>query len=211
MKKIIGITFVSIGALLMIALVIGLKKNPDVNRDHSLGIAQSIYKSPHKLVQLSSGGTIFKINYVKNAPKNAINPHFPAIHLLGKGEFDAWLHIVHTDAQEPALKVFVDAHRDGDHAHYPFYAKGKNFYNAPYWRYSLLNKPLSFWRGHAYAVAVDQEEKKITFKGGVAWGFDLPRFSFSPVACVPQALSVDDWKRDMGEVSGALAGYEISA
>jgi hypothetical protein len=181
-------------------------QNPDVNLNYTLTIHQTIYNGPHKTLRINSCGTIFEINYVDNSPLEAINPYFPSIHIIGTADYTAWLHVIRTDSNDSTLKVFIDAGKEI----YPFYTLDKNFYDAPHWRYSLFQKPVSFWKGHAWAVIVNNKVKKIKCIGGIEWGFELPFFSLYPKMIIPNALSRKNWDNDKKFLEKNLHEYEIT-
>ena len=105
---------------------------------------------------------------------HCLNPTFPAIHIHTKTEHNAWIHIVYTDS--PQWQSFIDAPLQTA----PFYSWEQDFYDAPLWRYSLFHKPLSFWKGHVFAVQVGN--KIVKCLRGFEWGFQLLLPALRPVS-----------------------------
>jgi hypothetical protein len=52
---------------------------------------------------------------------------------------------------------------------------------------------LSFWKGHAFAVQIDNDAKIINCVGGVEWGFTLPYFSLRPQSLEIKSLDINHW------------------
>ncbi len=174
-------------------------QSPDVNQSAADNLHQCIYKSDNKRsLKVSSLNNEFTITYVENSNHDCFNPNFPAIHITTKDKHKAWLHVVYTDRNDiNDNQVFVDTvDPDKAPAIYPFYNLGEEFYDAPLWRYSLFSKPLSYWKGHAWAVEVDRKNKTIKPIGGVSWGFNLSHFKIRPICITPSALNEDDWVND---------------
>lgn len=46
------------------------------------------------------------------------------------------------------------------------------------WNYSLFHNPLSTWTAHAYAIQIDDKNKRIICIGGIEWGFQVKLLSF---------------------------------
>lgn len=155
-------------------------------------------------------GTRFYVELVKNCGFDAINPYFPAICIKTKSECNAWLHIVYTDCQDPKLRTFIDAPAlDAKHSTYPFYSKLSYFSDAPLWTYGLFSRPLSFWKGHAFALRVDLQNKTIKCLGGVEWGFRLHWTKLRPVAIIPKLLADQAWLDACALLCEKLPDYKI--
>lgn len=176
----------------------------EVNLKNTKNIHQCIYENQPESYLINSNGIDFHIALAPNADSNCINPHFPAIHIKTIEPHNAWIHIVRTDNNHDELKVFVDA----VNMQSPFYTLEQDFYDAPLWRYSLLSKPLSYWKGHAYAVMIGPDKKTIKFIGGVSWGFELSYLHIYPQKIFPDSLTFDDWKRDFLLFEEKLKTYE---
>ena len=187
-------------------------QSPDVNQSSSSNLHQCIYKSKDKRnLKVRSLNNEFAITYVENSDHHCFNPRFPAIHITTQAKHNAWLHVVYTDHNDiKDNQIFVDT-VDPDKAPdiYPFYNLGQEFYDAPLWRYSLLSKPLSYWKGHAWAVEVDRENKTIKPVGGVSWGFNLSYFQIRPICIIPSALNGDDWVNDWQIFKTKLNEFEV--
>ena len=134
-------------------------------------------------------GVYFDVNFVRNAKLSCINPNFPAIHIKTNRPHQAWLQVVYTDSKSPHLQAFVDSTPSSS----PFYTKEKDFYDAPLWTYSLLSRPLSFWKAHTFAIEIKSQTKTIKCLGGIEWGFELPFMKRRPVAIEPQLLNEKAW------------------
>jgi hypothetical protein len=113
---------------------------------------------------------------------------------------------VYTDSTDPTLRTFVDYNPKW--TNYPFYSYSNYFYDAPLWTYSLLNKPLSFWTGHAFAVSVDHQKKLINCIGGIKWGFELSQMKLRPNAIHPQLLDKRDWEKAWNILQEKLQDYK---
>lgn len=187
-------------------------RSPEVNlageRDICKYIEQTRVKLSFELVNKKS--TRFYVDLVKNCQAVAINPYFPAIHIKTRPECNAWLHIVYTDAKEPKLKAFIDAPKpDDQYSTYPFYTRSKDFCDAPLWTYGLFSKPLSFWKGHAFALRFDDKNKTIKCLGGVEWGFELHWTKLRPVAIMPKLLDETVWLKYFEFFQKKLADYRL--
>lgn len=169
-------------------------KNPEFNWRSKKNIHQCIHDGIHEHKKISSIGNVFDIHYVANAVKDCINPYFPAIHIATTAEHNAWVHIVYTDCLNPALQQFVDMANDPDIC--PFYTLEQDFYDAPYWPYTFFKKPLTMWKGHAYAIQIDQRKRTIQCIGGIKWGFNLDTYSLYPESIIPSGLTTRDWEKD---------------
>jgi hypothetical protein len=132
---------------------LGTWKSPDVHHFGETNIHTCIHSDDRKLhfTLDAGGGHNFDVYLVGNSKPNCLNPYFPSIHIQASQSHNAWIHIVYTDSKAPEWRTFIDAPRSA----YPFYTYEQDFYDAPLWRYSLFNKPLRFWKGHAFAVKVD--------------------------------------------------------
>lgn len=140
-----------------------------------------------------SMGNNFSINYIEQAPIDGVNPHFPIITIKSGKKISGWLQIVYTDTKELKYKKFIDSWPEG----HPFYTHDILFKDAPCWNYSLINKPLSFWKAHTYAIEYDEMTNTITCLGGIKWGFQFNYFfSLWPTMILPEALNSSDWHID---------------
>lgn len=187
-------------------------RSPKVNLAGERDICKYIEQNPNKLSfeLVNQKGIRFFVNLVKNCEVRAINPYFPAIGIKIRPECNAWLHIARTDCQDPKLRTFIDAPApDSKYSTYPFYSKLSYFCDAPLWTYGLLWKPLSFWKGHAFALQVDDVSKTIKCLGGVQWGFQLHWTKLRPVAIIPKLLDETVWLRDFEFFQKELADYRI--
>jgi hypothetical protein len=136
----------------------------------------------------------------------SIEQNFPAIHITMHGDYNAWIHLVRTDAEDPKLREFVDT----CHETYPFYTKGIAFDDAPLWHITPTHKPLTFWIGHAYAVRVDFNGKKILCLGGIKWGFTIKDNCIHPNAINPNGLTNEDWLVDQKILAKTISEYNFS-
>jgi len=152
-------------------------------------------------------GRPFNAAYTESASNDCINPHFPAIHITTKANHNAWLHIISTDSRDRKWQHFIDMPEDKDIS--PFYTLGKDFFDAPIWKYHFFSKPLSYWKGHAYAVLIDRAKKTIVFLGGIEWGFSLSNISIFPSMIRPVALTDQDLQEDWDFLENQLVGYKI--
>lgn len=178
--------------------------NPPLNTNNRLCLKKCVYLNPKaKKIILDSMHTKLEVNFIENSARNCFNPFFPIIHIKTHTSPNAWIHIVRTDSAQEYLKIFIE----NDTEFSPFYNRTDTFYNAPHWKYGIFNKPLSFWKGNAYAVKVDHTTKKITCLGGIKWGFRLRYFSLKPEMIQPLGLSRDDWKKDWQFFCKSVAGY----
>lgn len=196
--KIINIFIILI--ILVFAYTYNIKK---IIATQPLSIHDCIYDNPHKNIIIND----FEINYLENSPKNCINPNFPSIHIVGKANYNAWLHLIYTDAKDPKRTInwcYIDA----DKNNYPFYTVEKDFYDAPLWGSSFFKRPLSYWKGHAWAVFVDFSQCTIQIVEGFEWGFEWKRFR-KPKALTPRLLSLKDWNADFKQFETFLQYYKI--
>lgn len=156
----------------------------------------------------SSRRVMFKVKQINNTPKNSINPYFPVILIEANVKVDGWIHMVYTDASDHdnlKWKTFIDF--DPKWTNYPFYSYSQYFYDAPLWTYSLLSKPLSFWRGYAFAVKADHKKKSINCIGGIKWGFELSNFKLRPKTLRPKLLKQNEWGQAWQMLQEKLPGY----
>lgn len=190
-------------------------KNPEFNRSSTKSIHQCIYGGAHHNKKISSMGNVFDINYVSKATIDCINPYFPAIHMVTNGMHNAWVHIVYTNCSNFELQKFIDMGKDPDIC--PFYTLEQDFYDAPHWSYTFFKKPLTMWKGHAYAVQIDHQKRVIQCVGGIEWGFFLDNYSFYPKHISPSALTMQNWEKDASLFKEKLArdsrflGYVFTA
>jgi hypothetical protein len=135
---------------------------PDMNSAGKTTVHTSIHGdgNRHHLTLSGRRGTHFDIFWVENVEPKAINPSFPSIHIQTTACHNAWIHMVYTDSKIPEWTIFIDAqnkHTSG--TAYPFYTYEQDFYDAPLWTYSVFNKPIHCWKGHAFAVTVNHDKK----------------------------------------------------
>jgi hypothetical protein len=182
-------------------------KSPDVNHESTRSISSCIYDEKHESDFLSSMGHPFTVSYNGSASNNCMNPHFPAIHITTKTNHNAWIHVISTDSMEKEEQRFIDMLGDKEIA--PFYTLEGDFFDAPLWKYRFFSKPLSYWKGHAYAVFVDPVKKTIVFIGGIEWGFCLSKMSILPSMIHPVSLTHKDLQQDWNFLENQLVGYKI--
>ncbi|ETZ07775.1 hypothetical protein P618_200016 [Holospora obtusa F1] len=189
---------------------LGTWKSPDVNYSGDTNIHTCIHSDDRKLhFKLDvGGGNNFDVYLVENSKPNYLNPYFPSIHIQASQPHNAWIHIVYTDSKDPEWRTFIDARNiDSSGSTYPFYTYEQDFYDAPLWTYSLFNRPLRFWKGHAFAVKVDHQKKYIHCIGGIEWGFELSYFRLRPKATAPQLLNKETWEKAWQILQEKLPGY----
>jgi len=189
---------------------LGTWKSPDVNHSGGANIHTCIHTDDRKLnfKLCSGGGNNFDVYLVENSKPNCLNPYFPSIHIQASYHHNTWIHIVYTDSKAPEWRTFIDAENvDSPCSAYPFYTYEQDFYDAPLWTYSLFNKPLSFWKGHAFAVKVDHQKKSIHCIGGLEWGFELSDFRLRPKAIAPRLLNKETWEKAWQILQEKLPGY----
>lgn len=187
-------------------------ESPDVNRNEQSNIDLCIQQDEHKLYFRfqTKQGFNFDIDFVRNSKPNCLNPYFPAIHIKTDIPHNAWLHVVYTDSEVPEQQTFIDSEKiTTKRSSYPFYAYTEDFYDAPLWTYSLLNKPISFWKGHAFAVEVNHQNKTIKCLGGIEWGFELHFTKLRPVASKPKLLDEKAWNQAWRLLKSKLPNYEL--
>lgn len=213
-SKIFKLIFAILITLVCFLIIwLGTWKSPGNNYQgglylHPENINFSKYKPDLELELSPSSGVIFKIKQINNSPKQSINPHFPVILIEPNVKVDGWIHIVYTDATHPdnlKWKTFVDY--DPKWTDYPFYSNLQYFYDAPLWTYSLFNKPLHFWKGHAFAAKVDHQNKSIHCIGGIEWGFELSDFRLRPKTTAPRLLNKERWEKAWQILQEKLPGY----
>ena len=186
-------------------------QSPDVNHLGETNIHTCIHSDDRKLHFTidAGGGNNFDVYLVENSKPNCLNPYFPSIHIQAGQSHNAWVHIVYTDSKASKWRVFIDAaNKDTQDSAYPFYTYEQDFYDAPLWTYSLFSKPLSFWKGHAFAVQVDHQKKSIICFAGIEWGFELSQFRLRPKAINPQLLNKQDWVKAWQILQEKLPGFE---
>lgn len=191
--------------ILFLIMGLGAWKSPDVNHSGGINIHTCIHSDDRKLhFKLDAGeGNNFDVYLVENSKLNCLNPYFPSIHIQASQSHNAWIHIVYTDSKVQQLGTFIDA---VDFL-YPFYTYEQDFYDSPLWAYSLFNKPLRFWKGHAFAVKVDHQKKSIHCIGGIEWGFELPDFRLRPKSIHLQLLNKQTWEKAWQVLQEKLPGY----
>lgn len=192
-------------SILLFSLNNYLWKSSEVNWNHTKKIHQSIYEDKHKKsFKLISMKNSFEVNLVQNSDNTCINPYFPSIHIQTDKDHTSWFHLVVTDSKNIELQKFIDVTQKEN---YPFYTLEKDFYDAPIWRYTLFSKPLSFWKGHAYAVKIDPNNRTIECIGGIQWGFTLSYFHFRPQIIIPSGLTIQHWEQDWLIFKNKLPDY----
>lgn len=208
-------TFKLILALLITLLCfliiwLGTWKSPDVNHSEDTNIHTCFHTDDRKLnYKLGSGeGNNFDVYLVENSKPNCLNPYFPSIHIQASQSHNAWIHIVYTDSQAPEWRTFIDTTtKNSSGSTYPFYTYEQDFYDAPLWTYSLFNKPIRFWKGHAFAVKADHQNKSINCIGGIEWGFALSDFRLRPKTTAPRLLNKEHWEKAWQILQDKLPGY----
>lgn len=201
---------VLITLLCFLIIWLGTWKSPDVNHSGDTNIHTCIHSDDRKLhFKLDAGGgNNFDISLVENSKPNCLNPYFPAIHIQASQHHNAWVHIVYTDSKAPEWRTFIDAANiDSSGSTYPFYTYEQDFFDAPLWTYSLFNKPIRFWKGHAFAVKVDHQNKSIHCIGGIEWGFELSYFRLRPKPIRPRLLNKEHWGKAWQILQEKLPGY----
>ncbi len=184
-------------------------KSPGANKNSTRTTFSCIYDEKHHTCDIASMGNDFVVNYIEHADTDCVNPSFPAIHITTKSKHTAWLHVVRTDTAVSTWQEFIDTvDQTQDPFLYPFYTREQDFYDAPCWTYTIFQKPLSFWRAHAYAVQIDCEAKTIECVGGISWGFELLEWLILPKCTVPSALTKQDWEKDWDVFKTALPEYK---
>lgn len=158
----------------------------------------------------TSSSAIFEISFVANTEQQYINPYFPAIHITTNVKHNAWIHIVYTDAKDKALRMFIDSENPNkENSIYPFYTFESGFYDAPFWTYSLFSRPLNFWKGNAFALDIDHQNRTVKCLGGIEWGFKLHFLTIRPVAINPKLLNQVDWNKIWPFIKEQLPRYIV--
>ncbi len=205
----LGLIVLGVSLLVFAGWFVFSWRSLDINRASKRSIHSCIYDGKHHTDTIESMGNEFVVSYVENADADCINPGFPSIHITTEAEHTAWLHIVRTDCSQGMWQQFIDTvDQKQCPSVFPFYTLDQDFYDAPCWHYTLWDK-FSFWRGHAYAVHVDHQEKTVRCVGGVAWGYELFYSTITPRAIEPYALAAQDWKRDWDIFNAELPGYNL--
>lgn len=149
-----------------------------------------------KRLTIQSMNHSFDVSYIENMPLESLNPYFPTIYITNN-DCHAWLHLVRTDAKfQTEYQCFIDAGQKL----YPLYSDGTIFVDQPSWGYDFFTKPLSFWKGHVWAIQLNHKDKTIKCLGGISWGYRLPQFSFKPSMILPEPLAKQDWQKDWEEM-----------
>lgn len=204
-KLIIKIILFTIAATIIIICFIW--KSPTINYNSSISIHNSIYNNPHYSTKIISLDKTFEVNYVKSSDKNSFNPYFPSIRIATTEPHNAWIHIIYTDSNIEKYKIFIDTCPKKDI--YPYYTKDQDFYDSPIWEYTLLVKPVTYWRGHVYAIKIDDNTKSIKVLGGIEWGYKLSYFYIRPQMILPSALNIENWENDKKIINGKLSDYKF--
>lgn len=187
-------------------------QSPRVNIDLRPKSEQSWHEMIHtnlncKQTNVTSMGNEFDVFYIENIQPNdpyAFAPYFPAIEITTKNNHNVWLQVIRTDTEHHSLKVFIDSYSED----YPFYSRGKNFYDLPSWNYTFFTKPLTTWLAHAYSIELDEEDKTIKCVGGISWGFKFNQLGFQPTMILPTSLTQQDWQSDWKVFQEALSDYQ---
>ncbi len=210
-SKIFKLIFAILITLVCFLIIwLGTWKSPDVNHSGDTNIHTCIHNDDRKLhFKLDAGGgNNLDVYLVENSKQNCLNPYFPSIHIQANQSHNAWVHIVYTDSKAPEWRIFIDAANiDIPGSAYPFYAYEQDFYDAPLWRYYLFSKPLSFWKGHAFAAQVNHQKKSIHCIGGIEWGFALSDFRLRPKTADPRLLNKEHWEKAWQILQEKLPGY----
>jgi hypothetical protein len=204
MTKFINITLLTILFFMLIILAITWK-SPSINTSAKVNIHTCIHNDNKKLYfKLNAQqGVYFYIHLAENSKADCINPYFPSIHIQTNKKPNAWLHIVYIDSREQQWRIFIDSQLST----HPFYTYERDFYDAPIWTYTLFKKPLTFWKGHAFALEIDDINKTINCIGGIEWGFELLWFKLTPKAIPPKMLDNKAWKQAWQIIKAKLPGY----
>lgn len=197
--------------LLIIFMIIIFWQSPGAYFNSAQSLHQEIHGNHRKLDYVFSAHNDYHLHvaFIANSAYKSMNPYFPSIHICisSHDECDqnyAWIHIVHTDAEEPRLRTFVDS----IDSIYPFYTYGKDFYDAPLWRYTLFYKPISYWKGIAFAVRIDHVHKTIECIGAIEWGFQLHYYQIRPQAIIPRMLDLVELEAAWLSLQDILPGYK---
>lgn len=104
--------------------------------------------------------------------------------------------------------MFIDSEDPlNENSIYPFYSLESDFYDAPLWTYSFFNKSLSFWKGHAFALYTNHQNKIVMNLGGIEWGFELSFLRIKPIEINPKLLNHTDWNIAWQLIKGELPEY----
>lgn len=159
---------------------------------------------------IKSMGNSFKVHYVENSSEACSNPGFPNIRVEIQKQHNAWLHIIHTDSKDPQKQVFIDSIDQETYPMiYPFFTYDKEFIDGPFSDYTLLSKPMTFWKGHVYPVQVNWNEQSIEFMGGIEWGFELSYLKLKPHMIKPRALTPEEIANDWEVFNKTLKDYKM--
>lgn len=176
---------------------------------------KSIYECIHEnknrlhLTLQTTQDTEFNVFFVERSKPSCINPYFPAIHITTEAPHNAWLHIVYTDAADHNLRMFIDAaDKTIPSSPYPFYSCETDFLDAPLWQYSFFHKPLSFWKGHAFAIEINHNTRTIKNLGGIEWGFKLHFMGLRPCAIRPRLVDKNAWNQAWELIKNHLPDYK---
>lgn len=183
-----------------------------LNRGEVNNIHECIYRDDHKAQKgfQTWDGTPFTVTYVKESKDipTCVNPKFPAIHIEGTAN-TAWIQFIFTDAGSNGAWNFVDT--VADQKIFPFYTHSKDFYDAPLWQKGFFFKPLSYWKAHAYAVAVIDREKDLPIKIcpfiGIEWGYRMRSLSLKIDSIEPSVLPPESFGLDFQIFQDNLSGY----
>ncbi len=197
MKRIF-ITLSTIAFVIFIYLII----NSKININPKLNIGDCISADSNNVTIVNKE---LRISYIEKASSRCLNPNFPAIHIFTTNKHNAWLQIVFTDSTDPKLQEFIDSSSDN----YPFYSFEQDYYDAPLWEYSIISKPLSFWKAHTYAIKLDRKNQIIEFVKGVEWGFTFTKFALHPKFTKPRILKQSDWQQDLQIFNREFSKYKI--
>lgn len=210
-SKIFKLIFAILITLVCFLIIwLGTWKSHGGNYSGDTNIHTCIHRDDRKLhFKLDDGGgNNVDVYLVENSKPNCFNPYFPSIYIQVSQSHNAWVHIVYTDSKAPKWRTFIDAANvDSPGSAYPFYTYEQDFHDEPLWTYSLFDKPLSFWKGHAFAVKVDHQKKSIDCIGGIEWGFELSYFRLRPKSIHPQLLNKETWEKAWQILQEKLPGY----
>lgn len=197
----VGLSVLSL--LLLSYYLYFLQNSNKIKIPNQLNVVSCLEQYPNVSLVLKSIYQDISLDYIENSPLNCKNPYFPSIHIIAKDSHSGWIQIVHTDSKD--YGSFLDTIP----SIFPFYTREQNFYDAPMWNYSLFHKPLSTWTAHAYAVQIDDKNKRIICIGGIEWGFKLNYFNVYPQMIKPTTLSLENWNKD-GEslIKTGFHGYQ---
>ena len=110
------------------------------------------------------------------------------MYIRSNKEQSSWILVVSTDSYE-AINIpwqrFIDTHKDV----FPFYTHYNILVDFPFWSYSVLYKPFSYWKAHSYNVLVSKKENTIQILQGIEWGYRFLPLSLYPTMIKPRKLS----------------------